>query len=76
MIFNKKLIIGVQNYIKTHVKNYIFFLNINCNVYYYSVKFEINIQLVYGVIKKEKLYYGVKWTKWHSLGGKLDQVIV
>ena len=26
--------------------------------------------------KKDKLYYKVKWTKLHSLGGKLDQVIV
>ena len=26
--------------------------------------------------KKEKLYYGVKWTKLYSFGGKLNQVIV
>ena len=26
--------------------------------------------------QKDKLYYGVKWTKWHSLGGKLNQIIV
>ena len=29
-------------------------------VHYYLAKFEIKIQLVYGVTKKEKLYYGVK----------------
>ena len=48
----------------------------HCDVHYYLAKFEIKIQLVYGVTKKEKLYYGVKWTKWHSLEGKLNQVIV
>ena len=26
--------------------------------------------------QKDKLYYGIKWTKWYSLGGKLNQVIV
>ena len=48
----------------------------HCDVHYYTAKFEIKIQLVYKEIKKDKLYYGVKWTKWHSLGGKLNQVIV
>ena len=31
---------------------------------------------MYGEIKKDKLYHGVKWTKWHSSGGKLNQIIV
>ena len=26
--------------------------------------------------KKDKLYVRIKWTKLHSLGGKLNQVIV
>ena len=65
----------VQSYMKTNRKNY-YYLNIHCDVHYYLAKFEIKIQLVYGVTKKEKLYYGVKWTKWHSLEGKLNQVIV
>jgi len=26
--------------------------------------------------QKRQIVYGVKWTKLHSLGGKLDQVIV
>ena len=26
--------------------------------------------------KNEKLYYRVKWTKFYSLGGKLNQVVV
>ena len=42
------------------VKNYTFFLNIHCDAHHYPAKFEIKIQLVYGVTKKEKLYYGVK----------------
>ena len=28
------------------------------DVHYYLAKFEIKIQLVYGEIKKDKLYYG------------------
>ena len=45
------------------------------DVHYYPAKFGIKLQLVYGE-KKEKLCYGVKQTKMHSLGGKLNQVIV
>jgi len=30
-----------------------------CDVHCYPAKFEIKIQLVYGEIKKDKLYYGV-----------------
>ena len=26
--------------------------------------------------QKDKLYYRVKWTKFYSLGGKLNQVVV
>ena len=48
----------------------------HCDVHYYSTKFEIKIQLLYGETKKDNLYIGVKWTKLHSLGGKLNQVIV
>ena len=32
----------------------------HCDVHYYPAKFEIKIQLVYGEIKKVKLYKGVK----------------
>ena len=46
------------------------------DVHYHPAKFEVKIQLVYGETKKNKLYYGVGWTKWHSLGGKLDHIIV
>ena len=52
------------------------FLNMHCDVHYYPAKFEIKIQLVNGETKRDKLYYGVKGTKWHSLGVKLNQVIV
>ena len=48
----------------------------HCDVHYYPAKFEIKIQLVNGETKRDKLYYGVKGTKWHSLGGKLNQFIV
>ena len=47
----------------------------HCDVHYYFAKFEIKIQLLYGE-KEYKMYYGVKWTKLHILGGKLNQVIV
>ena len=47
----------------------------HCDVHYYPAKFVIKIQLVYGEIKKDKLYHGVKWTKCHSLEGKLNQII-
>ena len=46
----------------------------HCNVHYYPAKFEIKIQLVYGETKKN--YIGVKWTKLHNLGSKLNQMIV
>ena len=52
------------------------FLSMHCDVHYYPAKFEIKIQLVYGEIKKINYDKGVKWTKLHSLGGKLNQVIV
>ena len=48
----------------------------HCDVHYYSAKYEIKNQLVYGETKKDKLYYRVKWTKLHSLEGKLNQVVV
>ena len=47
----------------------------HCDVHYYFARFQIKIQLVYGE-KNEKLYYRVKWTKFYSLGGKLNQVVV
>ena len=47
----------------------------HCDVQYYLTKFEIKIQFVYGE-KKDKLYVGIKWTKLHSLGGKLNQIII
>ena len=43
-IFNKKLIIGVQNYMETN--------GVQCDVHYYPAKFEIKIQLVYKKTKK------------------------
>ena len=49
MIFNNKLTIGVQNYMKTNGE---FFLNMHCDVHYYPAKFEIKIQLMYGETKK------------------------
>ena len=51
------------------------FSNMHCDVHYYPTKFEIELQHVHGE-KKYKLCYGIKWTKLHSLGGKLNQVIV
>ena len=48
----------------------------HCDVHYYPAKFEIKLRLVYGEIKKINYGKGVKWTKLHSLGGKLNQVIV
>ena len=48
----------VQNYVKNYDDKII--ANIFCDVHYYPTKFEIKIQLVYGEIKKDKLYYGVK----------------
>jgi len=48
----------------------------HCDVHYYSAKFEIKIQLVYEETKKNKLYYGVKWTKLHNLEGKLNRIII
>ena len=47
----------------------------HCDVHYYPAKFEIKIQLVYGETKKDKLYYGIKQTKLHSLGSKWNKVI-
>ena len=59
MIFNNKLIIRVQNYMKNNdekiIKNC---FKMHYGVHYYLAKFEIKIQLVYGEIKKDKLYYG------------------
>ena len=52
MIFNIKLIVGVQNYMKNNGKIIKLFLNMNCYVHYYPAKFEIKIQLVYGETKK------------------------
>ena len=46
MIFNNKLIIRVQDYMKTNGENYNIFLNMHFDVNYYPVKFEIKIQLV------------------------------
>ena len=47
-IFNDKLIIGLQNYMKNNVEKLIIvFLNMHCDVHYYPAKFEIKIQLVY-----------------------------
>ena len=41
------------------VKNYtLFFLNIDCDAHYYPAKFEIKIQLVYGVTKKTNYIMG------------------
>ena len=45
----------------------------HCDVHCYPTKFEIELQHVHG---EKKLCYGIKWTKLHSLGGKLNQVIV
>ena len=59
MIFNNKLIVGVQIYMKNNGKIIKLFVNMNCYVHYYAAKFEIKIQLVYGE-KKDKLCYGVK----------------
>ena len=50
----------VQNYVKNYDDKII--ANIFCDVHYYPTKFEIKIQLVYGETKN-KLYYGIKWTK-------------
>ena len=50
-IFNDKLIIRVQNYMKLMGK-IIIFLNMHCDVYYYYAKFDIKIQLVYGEKKR------------------------
>ena len=55
-IFNNRLIIGVQNYIKNNGKNYIFLKNMHCDVHYRPTKFEFKIQLMYG--EKNKLCYG------------------
>ena len=57
------------------MKNYSNFFKMHCDVHYYSAKVQIKIQLVYGE-KNEKLYYRVKWTKFYSLGCKLNQVVV
>ena len=46
----------------------------HCDVHYYYAKFKIKIQFMYGETKKKTLYMGVKWTKLHSLGGKLNIV--
>ena len=51
MIFNIKLIVGVQNYMKNNGKIIKLFLNMNYYVHYYPAKFEIKIQLVYGETK-------------------------
>jgi len=34
------------------------FFNIHYDVHYYSAKFEIKIQLMYGETKKDKVYMG------------------
>ena len=52
MIFNIKLIVGVQNYMKNNGKIIKLFLNMHCDVHYYPAKFEIKIQFVYGETKK------------------------
>ena len=40
----------------------------SCDVHYYLEKFVIKNSTYVLRNKKDKLYYGVKWTKWHSLG--------
>ena len=48
MIFNKKLIIIVQNYMKHNVEKIITsFFNMHPDFHYHPAKFEIKIQLVY-----------------------------
>ena len=47
-MFNNKLIIGVQNYMKNYDGKLYQFFNMHCDVYYYAAKFEIKIQFVYG----------------------------
>ena len=39
----------------------------HCDVHYYPAKFVIKIQLVYGEIKKDKLYYGVKYNELNCI---------
>ena len=52
-IFNNKLIIRVQNYMKNNDKKIITnFFNMHCDVHYYPAKFEIKIQLIYRETKK------------------------
>ena len=51
-IFNNKLVVRVQNYMKTNGKNYNIFLNIPCDVHSYLAKCEIKVQLVYGDKKR------------------------
>ena len=41
-------------------KNITCFLNTHCDVHYYHAKFEIKIQLVYGVTKKINCIMGIK----------------
>jgi len=45
------------------------------DVHSYPAKFEIKFNLCMEK-KKDKLYYGVKWTTLYNLGSKLNQVIV
>ena len=60
-MFNNKLIVKVQNYMKTNGENYKSFSKyMHSDVHYYPAKFEIKIQVVYGEIKKGKLYYESK----------------
>ena len=58
------------------MKKIINFLNIHCDAHHYPAKSKIKIQLVYREIKKDNLYYGVKWTKLHNLADKSNLAIV
>ena len=60
---------------KNNDEKIIIFFNMHCDVYYYLHSLKLKFYLCMEN-KKDKLYYVVKWTKWYSLGGKLNQIIV
>ena len=56
------------------IKNYNKIFNMHCDVHYYAQNLKLKFNLCMEK-QKNKLYIGIKWTKLHNLGGKLNEVI-
>jgi len=70
------LLLNILTYQNNNKNLWSIFSNMRYGVYYYTIKFQLKTSPMRGEIKKINYIRGVIWTKWYSLGGKMNQTIV